>query len=140
MLAADLHTDTTRCDTTDLLAMLTVRSEMRTIAGNIRNGVELRPHATEDVVTLVLGHAPYGLAGHRTSTHNSCCSDHFGARHGGDTLVGRAGIIITACDPGVWSMASVKVLPARLSGLDTEVVLGQSIDELKHRQEMEMQS
>lgn len=87
----------------------------------IRHGVELRPHTTEEIVTLVLGHAFFGLAWSRTSLINSGCSDGLVAHGSGDVQVGRVGMVATECGSGSRGMDSVGLMPALLSTF-TEVM------------------
>lgn len=50
--------------------MLIGCSRITTVADKFRHGVELRPHATEEIVTLVLGHASFGILWFCTSLNN----------------------------------------------------------------------
>lgn len=54
-------TEMTYCGIADFLSMLMASSKSPAVTARTRHRIELRPHATEKVVALVLGHASYGL-------------------------------------------------------------------------------
>lgn len=113
----------TGCDTTDLLVVLTTSSRAPAVTTRSRHGIELRPHAAEEIVTLLLGHAPYGLVWSHTSLIIPCRTDSLAANSNGDARTGRASIIIDESDSGVWSMVRDGVVPAFLSRLDTGITM-----------------
>lgn len=128
-----------RCDTTDL-TMLMASSRTPTVAVDTGDRVELRPYATEELVTLVLRHSSLGLAWSHASPTNSCCSDSFGAQGSGDARAGRARVVVTERASEAWKMASVRHMPTLLSGPDTEIAAGQDIDRSEHKTQIEIQS
>lgn len=126
------------CDITDLLVIPTSNGVAPTATNNTRHGTELRPHTTEEIVTLELGHAPCGLVWSRTNLIIPRCSDSLGGHGSGGSGVGRASIIIIVCSSGTWSIAAVGLGPALISALNTEVIVGQDMDGIGYRQEIEL--